>query len=89
MMQFAAQNPEIVALVLREHARGNKFANAGYNGPSWESHRVPISVMKESPYYKENTIEDVIEALQLIEAATKDPKIDQSLFLRDVMEPGR
>ena len=87
MMQFAAQNPEIVALVLREHARGNKFANAGYNGPSWESHRVPISAMKESPYYKENTIEDVIEALQLIEAATKNPEIDQSLFLRDVMDP--
>ena len=40
-----------------------------------------------SPYYKENTIEDVIEALRLIEAATKNPEIDQSLFLRDVMNP--
>jgi len=43
--------------------------------------------MKDSPYYKENTIEDVIEALRLIEAATKNPEIDQSLFLRDVMDP--
>ena len=87
MMQFAAQNPEIVAFVLQEHARGNQFSSVGYNGPSWESHRVPIWLMKDSPYYKENTIEDVIEALRLIEAATKNPEIDQSLFLRDVMDP--